>query len=81
MNVHNGASLTLCDSLYMKKILNSKYYLSGDEGIIDKRGYLQILSRINDVVADTGRFRSFSDTALRRDLTTEQRLYRMAVLR
>jgi len=51
------------DQTYIDKYLTDVpgYYLSGDEGIIDKRGYLQILSRIDDVInvaghrLDTGR--------------------------
>jgi len=51
------------DQTYIDKYLDDVpgYYLSGDEGIIDKRGYLTILSRIDDVInvaghrLDTGR--------------------------
>ena len=51
------------DQVYIEKYLEEVpgYYLSGDEGIIDKRGYLSILSRIDDVInvaghrLDTGR--------------------------
>jgi propionyl-CoA synthetase len=51
------------DQTYIDKYLVDVpgYYLSGDEGIIDKRGYLTILSRIDDVInvaghrLDTGR--------------------------
>lgn len=51
------------DQTYIDKYLADVpgYYLSGDEGIIDSRGYLTILSRIDDVInvaghrLDTGR--------------------------
>lgn len=51
------------DAAYVEKYLDDVpgYYLSGDEGIIDKRGYLTILSRIDDIInvaghrLDTGR--------------------------
>ena len=74
------------DQTYIDKYLTDVpgYYLSGDEVIIDMRGYLQILSRIDDVInvaghrLDTGHLEeSISNTALSRDLTIEIALYPM----
>jgi len=74
------------DQTYIDKYLTDVpgYYLSGDEVIIDMRGYLQILNRIDDVInvaghrLDTGHLEeSISNTALSRDLTIEIALYPM----
>lgn len=51
------------DERYISNYLseNPGYYIMGDEGMIDSRGYLHILSRIDDVInvsghrLDTGR--------------------------
>jgi propionyl-CoA synthetase len=51
------------DTRYVNSYLkeNPGYYIVGDEGIIDKKGYLHVLGRIDDVInvaghrLDTGR--------------------------
>mmetsp|Transcript_8437 Transcript_8437/g.14138 ORF Transcript_8437/g.14138 Transcript_8437/m.14138 type:complete len:104 (-) Transcript_8437:331-642(-) len=51
------------DKGYVEKYLTDHpgHYTTGDEGMVDKRGYLHILSRIDDVISvaghrlDTGR--------------------------
>ena len=74
------------DEAFVQKYLAETpgYYTTGDAGIIDEKGYIHIMTRVDDVINTAGHRisigrleESISNIALSSDLTIEIELYPM----